>query len=92
VGDGAVRAERREELVTSVEDLDSGLAGRFLGACGVDRATATAAVAEARDVAAEHDGAVLAVTFDYPRAIDVLPREQVGQHDIAAASRRIVAQ
>jgi hypothetical protein len=91
VSDGGIETVRREEIVASAEDLDSGLVGRFLGACGVDVVSAAAALADAREVTEDHDGAVLAVTFDHRRSVAVLPREPMDERGISAASRRIAA-
>jgi stage II sporulation SpoE-like protein len=88
-GRPAPGAVRREEIVVGPEDLESGLAARFLDACGVGRVSATAALAEAHELSESHDGAVLAVSFGPRRAVDVHPREDVDEQGIVAASRRV---
>lgn len=90
-GEVDVSPLRREEILVSVEDLDSGLARRFLAACGVGRVSASEALAEASEVADAADGAVLAVNFDHRRSVEVFAREPLDEHGITAASRRVVA-
>jgi Stage II sporulation protein E (SpoIIE) len=79
---------RREQLEVSPEDLASGLAARFLRACGVVAAEVGSAEREARAAARHFGGAVLHVSFGTrsPR-VEVLPRNV---ESIEAASRRVV--
>ena len=84
-------AVRREEIVIGPEDVESGLAARFLDACGVDDVSATAALAEVDELSETHDGAVLAVSYVRRRAIEVHPVEDVDEQGIVAASRRVAA-
>jgi hypothetical protein len=91
VGQTPPAAVRREEIVVSLEDVDTGLAARFLEACGVDEVSATAALAQASVLSGAHDGAVLAVSFGNPRVVEVSLPDDVDDPDILAASRRAAA-
>jgi hypothetical protein len=84
-------AIRREEIVIAPEDLESGLAARFLDACGVQRVFAAAALAEVQELSEMHDGAVLAVSYSRPRAVEVHALEDLDEQGIVAASRRVAA-
>jgi Stage II sporulation protein E (SpoIIE) len=84
-------AIRREEIVVAPEDLESGLAARFLEACGVHRVSATAALAEVDELCETHDGAVLAVSYSPRRVVEVNALEEMDEQGIVAASRRVAA-
>lgn len=66
---------REERLEVNQQEVDEGLAERFLEACGVEDSRRSAAAAEARAWAGSHAAAVLHVRFGTRGAIvDVLPR------------------
>jgi hypothetical protein len=66
---------REERLEVNAEEVEEGLAERFLAACGVEDPRRSGAVAEARAWAASHQAAVLHVRFGTRGAIvEVLPR------------------
>jgi hypothetical protein len=84
-------AIRREEIVIGPEDLESGLAARFLDACEVDRASAAAALAEVHELSRTHEGAVLAVSYSRRRAVEVHALDDMDEQGRLAASRRVAA-
>jgi serine phosphatase RsbU (regulator of sigma subunit) len=65
---------RTETLELSAEEIGGPLLGRFLDACDVPRATRDRAEAEALELTAAHDGAVVSVAFGARRAVEVFPR------------------
>ena len=77
---------REERLEVDLDELQHGLAERFLKACGVDEPQLADAVAEAEAWAADHSAAVLHVRFGTRGPIvEVLPRNV---ESLEAASRR----
>jgi serine phosphatase RsbU (regulator of sigma subunit) len=64
---------RTEQLELNVTELQSGLARRFLAACGVDEECAAEADREAHVTAERFGGAVLQVTFGNRLRVEVLP-------------------
>jgi hypothetical protein len=73
----------------SAADIERGVAARFLAACRVPDLVAV--LEEAGAVAASNDRAVLSVTFDERRAVEVSPREAFDEERAEAASRRMAA-
>jgi hypothetical protein len=82
-------AARCEELVVTPGDVERGVVGRFLEACGVERTDVV--LDEAADVVAGHDGAVLSVIFGATRSVEISPREAFDEERAEASSRRIAA-
>jgi hypothetical protein len=54
---------RIEQLEVDAQEVEDGLADRFLAACGVSEAETRAAVADCRRLLPRHGGAVLCVTY-----------------------------
>jgi serine phosphatase RsbU (regulator of sigma subunit) len=79
---------RTEQLEVSEDELDGGLARRFLEACDVTEAEAEDAERQARAVASQFGGAVLHVVLGNRHRVEVLPRNV---ESIEAASRRAAA-
>jgi hypothetical protein len=63
---GVSVSPRLEEVELEAHELELGLGGRFLAACGVPALASAAAVEQARSVAADGGAAVLLVSFDQP--------------------------
>ncbi len=79
---------RTEQLELTSRELDTGIAERFLEACGVSGEEVQRAIYDARMIADRFGGVILHVVFGNRLRVEVLPRNV---ESIEAASRRAAA-